>query len=879
MVSPGRGGTSPAPPDAGAPIPFDIVYCSSEDEPFPVTELIKDDDTPGHRGWQTAKNPTYPQSLVLRFPGDVDLRQIQVLSHECKIASKVDVRVFSLRDNGVDLHHDPHAVMPSFRDVRFSKLGAVGFNSNEKSKFRSKERKTVHLKSVAYFLKLNFQKCHPNALNTYHQVGVYSIVCCGYLLSQAPHHVDPSLLPPEAVEDIARLPPHHRTPSQMSEHGLPPIQGGKGMPWQASPTPQPQPQGYYTPMTHGGNHHIQPGQHYQGGISHTSPTYHTPAAPSLEPQHMPSSLPPIHRSRPGQFRSPPQKQNTAHPYDIPTVPDEYQSTTGQTFRSQAIIDFDLIYVTRTEELVNMKSKAVDEEDFDEAKVCKDALKRLHSSAQKVYDLERHKVRCIYSEDFDEAKHYKVEMDNYLGDLYASITGGVERFLGGAPAGLIPGVVHAGNVSAPRARRKLSVEDRRPVVDMPPIHDRPYVGAGAAKHSFEEEPVRSKYAIAMAQRREEHPSDDEAQEEGEGDDDPIQQSTDTDANAHDTSNIPDDVDASTDAGLQVLDAFDVASFPKWEQEVYHAIHAEAQDEPPAAPVAPAGLHVEAAESFRVLGNYMTSCLLSKKWKLREAAIRALSAGLPSPLYPHTPTASVVHIVLKFFEVKGCGLQDTIGNVFLAACVFVQQALQDKFECLRDVLPQALNLLPRFIARAGDATAKTRDEAAATVMAFAACSEVGINHVATTVLADPIDQDKRRIPATNHRVQLARLGLWQQCLGMQKSLATSMVDASVTRLILPCLNHNSNEVRDMAVSVASLMIDNGADITRYIAQVSNPAIKVALEAKAGGGGSSNNAAAPRKNNSAGRQRNTNNSAGRQRSNSASKKAHKSKSIDEG
>jgi hypothetical protein len=924
--------------EAGPRIPYEIVYCSSEDEPFPVTELLKEDDAPGHRGWQTAKNPKYPQSLVLRFYGDVDLRQIQILSHECKIASKVEVRVFSLRDNGIDADANPNSV-PSFRDVRFVKLGSVGFNSNEKSKYRSKERKTVHLKSTAYFLKLNFQKCHSNNFNTNQQVGVYSVVCCGYPLSQVPFHVDPSMVPPAHQNDGQYDVDPRRSESAMSEHGLPPIQGaraGAHPNWQ-----QPPPKGVsngYTPPLNGGNvNTMQPGAVYgyhsapSGGVDAApydhNHQFYTPTAPSLTTPQPSRALPPIHGPSGAymknvQFNTPNNKHHTAHPHDIPSIPDPHPSSSGYAYRSQPIVDFDIIYSCRTEELVRIKAKAVDEEDFDEAKECKDALKHLHHAAQHLYELERQKVRCIYSEDFDEAKHFKNEMDQYLGDLYVTIPDGAERFLaGGAATGAAGGGVTSSQNSPESkkyskqnsagtsgARRRLSggTERKGPVVEMPPIQQRLPGGAGGggAKHNFEEEPVRSKYAIAMAQRREEHPSDDEGGDQGDdgaptesAEYDPVNQSLEAGGggggsgqhnqpqSTYEDENVSGqmDDDANNISGLAIIDSFDVNAMQKWEQDVYKAIHAEAGDETPAQPLPPNGAHLEAAECIRVLGNYVTACLLSKKWKLREAAIKALMNGLPTPLYPNVAVPNVVQVILKFFEMKGYGLQDTIGNIFLATCVFVQSTLQDRYECLNTVLPQVLNLLPRFISRAGDANQKTRDEAAATVLAYALSNEVGAHYVIGIILADPIDQDKRRIPLSNHRVQVARLNLWQQVLtGAKLSLTPSVIDASMTKLFLPCLNHNSNEVRDLAATIVSSLLEGGlgysTDLSRYISQVSNPTVKASLESKvggapSGGGGGSSTAhrssAGKQRNSSAGRQQ-RNGSAGKQRNNSAPRKA---------
>lgn len=827
-----------AAPPPGERIPYDIVYCSSEDEPFPVTELLRSDDTPGHRGWQTAKNPKYPQSLVLRFPGDVELHQIQILSHECKIASKVEVRVFSLVENG--FHDEGNDNMPSFRDARFVKLGSVGFNSNEKSKYRSKERKTVHLKSVAYFLKLNFHKCHTNNLNSAQQVGIYSVACYGFPATVAQWHVDHPILPPETHQGVI-------SPVMSDEGGgLPPIQRLPAV--RQPPAQQPQLPVNTTPALQ---------QYYPQSDEYYAPTP-VPNAPSPAPQS--GKLPPIN---PRMFRSPPEKHNTAHPHDVPTIPDPVAMGNGSyVYRSQRILDFDVFYYRRTEELVRLKAEAVDMEDFDAAKEYKDLLQSLHQNAAIVYELEKEKVKFIYDEDFDGAKRVKGDMDDRLEAMYGSVPGGVERYLG-------EGTTVPVGPPAPQGKKQNPVggsSKKGNVVELPPVVREKKAGV-AGKNKFEDEPVRSKYAIAMAQRREENPSDDEAegdpqsQDERADDNGPQAEEQTPKRTMHNTSAPPDapttaaTADEATDAPA-VIDEFDYNTLPKWEQAVFKAVHAEAQEDAPAQPIA-SGTYTEAAECIRNLGNYMTACLLSKRWKLREAAIRVISSQVLQ-LYQQANIGNIMYVVLKFLDVRGWGLQDTIGNVFLACCELVQNVLADKYDCRYHVLPAALNLLPRFIARAGDAAQKTREESQATVLAYVACPEVGVNYVANIVLADPIDQDKRRISAQNHRIQLARLSLLQNLLNQFKlTLSPAMFDTCMVKLLVPCLNHSSNEVRDQATLIANVLIDTSYDITKYLPSVSNAAIKSALSSALDG-------KRPKRGSSAGNKRNT--SAPRKREASA-------------
>ena len=583
-----------------------------------------------------------------------------------------------------------------------------------------------------------------------------------------------------------------------------------------------------------------------------------------------SLLPPIHQA---QYRSPPVKHSTAHPHDVPFIPEPVSTPQGYVYRSNKIIEFDDFYTKRTAEFVRLKARAVDDEDFEAAKSYKDSLTYLHASAQKIYNFEREKVQCVYDEDFDGAKRMKMEMDNLLEDLYGAVSGGLEKYLGlvkqASGNNNNNNNVPVSGVSPSRMRPNPGAKN---VVDMPSISG----SLPAGKNAFEDQPVRSKYAIAMAQRREEHPDEeedgenrdeetDEGSEQGEVDEgEDAAETSAQDVHHGAAKKQPTSSNAPTTAAEAAMDnepvdlppeEFDVKTFAKWEQDLQRAIHDIAGEDALAAPIAANGPHAETADSLKSLGAYMTACLLSKRWKLREAAIKAVTLHV-TQLFNHIPTANVMGVVLKYFDAKNFGLQDTIGTVFIACCELVQQVLLNQYDCLKDVLPAVLNLLPRFIARAGDAAQKTRDESAATVLCYATCADVGPFHVVNAVLADPVDQDKRRIPTQNHRVHAARLSLLQSLLQQHKSLTLTnqVVDLCMNRLLLVGLNHSSSEVRDLAVTVSIALIDGNYDLSKMVNNINNAAIKSTISGALEGKGKlkRNSSAGKKRTNSAPRTR---------------------------
>ncbi|AIO01302.1 hypothetical protein LPMP_330090 [Leishmania panamensis] len=334
-------------------LPYDVLFCTSEDPHHPVSELggCTGEVKPGLRiptGWQSARHGKTPQTLVIRFHGNVWLQQLRILSHEAKIATKVEVRVAKLTED--DDWDNP----PSFRNVRFVKLGSVDFNSNEQSHFRSKERKTVHLKTEAYFLKLLFDRPFINPHNTGHQVGIYSLECSGYLIEPIPFHAD--------------RPPEVETPSQRRSSALSPTKcaGAKQQTSGAPPVLVP----------------LDDQRVRRASILNATGDTLIPLV-SLTPS-----------------------------------PTTHLSSSGGAFRSVRILEFEDFFLRRSEELVSLKTEAVALEDYHVAAECRDKLALLNERSKDIYELEQDKVQAIIDEEFDVAQQVKARMNALVEQLFA-----------------------------------------------------------------------------------------------------------------------------------------------------------------------------------------------------------------------------------------------------------------------------------------------------------------------------------------------------------------------------------------------------------------------------------------------------------------------------
>ena len=146
--------------DSLSKLAFRIHATSGEDPDYPARELLS--HSPHTRGWQSARFCQYPQEVILRLERSSHLRQVQILTHEYKIATRAELSV-AMADDG----------------AAFKRLGHLSFDSNEKSGHQARELKSVHVSTDALLLKITLHRCHVNRLNIYNQVGLVAINLLG----------------------------------------------------------------------------------------------------------------------------------------------------------------------------------------------------------------------------------------------------------------------------------------------------------------------------------------------------------------------------------------------------------------------------------------------------------------------------------------------------------------------------------------------------------------------------------------------------------------------------------------------------------------------------------------------------------------------------
>ena len=147
---------------------FRIMSVSSEEKDYPASNLL----TPkkGNKGWQCQRFCVFPQEVILSFPSMSHISSMQLLSHQSKISTKIDILVAKGPRSGWS---------GDVSSLVFKKIGYFMLSNNESSNFQSRELKTVYIDSTAAFLKLVLHKPHMNAVNLFNQVGIIAVIFFG----------------------------------------------------------------------------------------------------------------------------------------------------------------------------------------------------------------------------------------------------------------------------------------------------------------------------------------------------------------------------------------------------------------------------------------------------------------------------------------------------------------------------------------------------------------------------------------------------------------------------------------------------------------------------------------------------------------------------
>uniref|UniRef100_A0A8C7UTM1 Centrosomal protein of 104 kDa n=1 Tax=Oncorhynchus mykiss TaxID=8022 RepID=A0A8C7UTM1_ONCMY len=148
-------------------IGFTLVSSSGHEDHFSAKELMV--HAPTVNGWRSARFCPYPQQVTLQLPERSRVRKLQLLAHQYLISGKIE---FHIGDRLLEADSPGHS-------GHLRRLGYVSLSDNEKTGFKARELKSVHVDAIGTYLRITFHRNHVNCYNLYNQVALVAINVLG----------------------------------------------------------------------------------------------------------------------------------------------------------------------------------------------------------------------------------------------------------------------------------------------------------------------------------------------------------------------------------------------------------------------------------------------------------------------------------------------------------------------------------------------------------------------------------------------------------------------------------------------------------------------------------------------------------------------------
>ena len=144
------------------------VSSSEDDQNNLIESMISFENS-----WSSERFCSYPQIIIIQFDSPVNLRQINIISHEKKISEKISFFSFCPQKD---------IFIPNKKLLNFENIGFINFNQNFASNYQVRELKRIFINIKCLYLKIILEKNYINDYNPYHQVGLINIDFFGFKL-------------------------------------------------------------------------------------------------------------------------------------------------------------------------------------------------------------------------------------------------------------------------------------------------------------------------------------------------------------------------------------------------------------------------------------------------------------------------------------------------------------------------------------------------------------------------------------------------------------------------------------------------------------------------------------------------------------------------
>ena len=164
---------------------YNFISFSSQDPKHHVNSIKSDLTGQLGEGWLSNRYCAYPQEILIKFPTEVNIRQLNILINESKIPKKIElINCIPVgKKNKILINGDKNIkLIPS--EFMYENIGYINFSSNAENKYKLRELRKIYINVNSEYLKFRIYQNHNNDLNIFCQVGIIALNICGQKLER-----------------------------------------------------------------------------------------------------------------------------------------------------------------------------------------------------------------------------------------------------------------------------------------------------------------------------------------------------------------------------------------------------------------------------------------------------------------------------------------------------------------------------------------------------------------------------------------------------------------------------------------------------------------------------------------------------------------------
>ena len=164
---------------------YNFISFSSQDPKHHVNSIKSNLTGQLGEGWLSNRYCAYPQEILIKFPTEVNIRQLNILINESKIPKKIElINCIPVgKKNKILINGDKNIkLIPS--EFIYENIGYINFSSNAENKYKLRELRKIYINVNSEYLKFRIYQNHNNDLNIFCQVGIIALNSCGQKLER-----------------------------------------------------------------------------------------------------------------------------------------------------------------------------------------------------------------------------------------------------------------------------------------------------------------------------------------------------------------------------------------------------------------------------------------------------------------------------------------------------------------------------------------------------------------------------------------------------------------------------------------------------------------------------------------------------------------------